>query len=236
MREIFLSIFLIILVTLFVFFLGPRILVVEKVTCESQNGSCSPRVLEEASKVRGEKLILARGLISKTFKNHPFVENFFMTFKFPNRLDLFVVERKGKFALASAKGNAIFLVSEDGLILSDDKNDTKYPLLISNDPLPLLGEKVDYKTLFALDISLKISEILGVERSVKEGNVLIIELKNGPKVLFPLEGDKDFLLGSFVLIYNELKKETQDSKINFNSVSEIDLRYKNPVLRLKNFS
>lgn len=236
MKKIFLPFFFLIFVLVFIFFLIPRIFVVKEVTCKTQYGSCNPSVLEDVSKVLGQKLINSKGLITKALGNNPYVEKFFMTFKFPNRLDLFVIERKAKFAMVSASEDNLFLISQDGLILSSDKDARGYPLLISDDPITLIGEKVDSKTLFALEISLRLSKVVGVNKFTKQENILIVELKDGPRVLFPLEGDKTLLLGSFVLIYNELKKQSEDSKIKINSVSEIDLRYKNPVLRLKNFS
>jgi hypothetical protein len=57
-------------------------------------------------------------------------------------------------------------------------------------------------------------------------------LKDGNKAIFPLEGDRDVLVGAFRLIYSQLNQDAQTSKIEgVKTPFTIDLRYKNPVIR-----
>ena len=61
---------------------------------------------------------------------------------------------------------------------------------------------------------------------------LVIELDSGTKVLFPLEGDKQILLGALRLIDSKVTTEGEElSGVDGQVVETIDLRYKNPVLR-----
>jgi len=64
-----------------------------------------------------------------------------------------------------------------------------------------------------------------------EGEKLVIEVDGGPTVIFPVEGDRDLLLGSFVLITNELKKSGSETSFPDVSKKVVDLRFKNPVIK-----
>jgi hypothetical protein len=55
---------------------------------------------------------------------------------------------------------------------------------------------------------------------------LLVELPGQIRVIFPLEGDSDILLGGLRLIYSKIKEDG-----NLAGYSQIDMRYKNPVLR-----
>jgi len=75
------------------------------------------------------------------------------------------------------------------------------------------------------------SKIQEIQSAQVIGNLLTVELKDGIKVLFPQEGDRDFILGSLTLILSELKKDDMEANIEDRQFEIIDLRYKNPVLR-----
>jgi hypothetical protein len=60
---------------------------------------------------------------------------------------------------------------------------------------------------------------------------LIIELDDSIRVIFPLEGDGQLLLGALRLVNSQLNSGAKDSTIMKSMVKEIDLRFKNPVLR-----
>jgi hypothetical protein len=70
-----------------------------------------------------------------------------------------------------------------------------------------------------------------IEVSKIENSYLMTNLKDGYKIIFPLDGDRDFLLGATVLILNELNKDEMSSKIKVGELRTVDLRFKNPVLK-----
>jgi hypothetical protein len=71
-----------------------------------------------------------------------------------------------------------------------------------------------------------------VREGIIEDESLVIELSQGPRVIFPLEGEKEVLLGSLRLVLSKLNNDAQDSKIeNVSGASIIDLRFKNPVIK-----
>jgi hypothetical protein len=63
------------------------------------------------------------------------------------------------------------------------------------------------------------------QSSIQDGS-LLVELPGQIRVIFPLEGDSEILLGSLRLIYSKVREDG-----NLAGYSQIDLRFTNPVLR-----
>ena len=59
---------------------------------------------------------------------------------------------------------------------------------------------------------------------VISNDTLVVDMKDGFKVIFPLEGDEQVLLGSLRLIYSKIQTS------NLNNYKQVDLRFANPVL------
>jgi hypothetical protein len=53
---------------------------------------------------------------------------------------------------------------------------------------------------------------------------LVVDMGTGFRVIFPLEGDEQVLLGSLRLIYSKIQTS------NLNNYKQVDLRFANPVL------
>ena len=75
----------------------------------------------------------------------------------------------------------------------------------------------------------KINFLYSINESIIENDYIKVKIKNYPQTLFSAEGDVDFLVGSIRLIFSRLNDEAEG--IRMNEIREIDLRYKNPVLR-----
>ena len=74
---------------------------------------------------------------------------------------------------------------------------------------------------------------------VQDGEIidsnLVVEVTGGRSVIFPLQGDKEVLMGSLNLILSRLNSEDEKSRIEgAENVEIIDLRFKNPVLKQAN--
>jgi cell division septal protein FtsQ len=150
------------------------------------------------------------------------VTDFSFQFKLPNTLQVNLLERKPKFALKKRGSGAFALVDSRGIVVSY-QDTSALPVLIMSDTPPNVGEMVSDKTLFALEILSDIFSMYQVKSGDLEDESLVIELKGGLRVIFPLEADRKVLLGSLRLILSRLNEES--------NVSTIDLRYKNPVLK-----
>ncbi len=95
--------------------------------------------------------------------------------------------------------------------------------LITSENFPNVGEKVTEETLFALELLYDMFSFYQVQTGKIDKSSLVIELSRGPKVIFPLEGSHQVLLGSLRLVLSKLNSDSQ--------VSTIDLRFKNPVIK-----
>jgi len=120
------------------------------------------------------------------------------------------------------------MVDKDGIVLFvSDKSDlpTVYGFFIPN-----AGSKVSLRTKLALDIIYSVNYYFRVNSAYIENETLIVELPDQIRVIFPLEGDSNVLVGSLILIINEIKKNGSEF-FGFSQIQTIDLRYKNPVIR-----
>ena len=89
-----------------------------------------------------------------------------------------------------------------------------------------VGSSVSAQELFALELIQGIWQMYQVGLGELKDDGLVVELPGRITVIFPKEGDKDILLGEVRLVYG--KVENIDT---LGKYSQIDLRFKNPVLR-----
>lgn len=222
---------LVIILLMFPFFVAGRIVKINKITCRSQHVSCSVKIEKEVKKAERLGLFSAKKHITDELENEFLVKDFSFHYQLPDELIVSVVERNAKFAVQNPSVPWVALIDSDGYSLSLEE-ETALPLLTINENLPNPGERVGRKVLFALDIFTTLEKIYSVNSAkVKDGR-LVIELERGINVLFPLEGDRQVLLGSFIFIYSKIKdNEEITTRLGSPEVDTIDLRFKNPVIR-----
>jgi hypothetical protein len=69
-----------------------------------------------------------------------------------------------------------------------------------------------------------------VKEASLDAKEFVIRLQDGYKVILPVSGDKEILVGSLILVIDSLKDSDFRSENDIN-VQIIDLRFKNPVLK-----
>lgn len=217
-KFIFIPILIIIFVSIF---LIKRIFKINKIECVSQLGAC-PTDIENGLK--------ATNNIKKYLNENTIVNSYQMQFQLPDTLKIFVNIKKPKFAVYDRKTSKFYLADSSGTILSS--SDTTTLPAISEDSISAQrGGKLNDKELFALNLLEKVNWIY----SIKSGNLDIdnetisIKINDNITALFPDNGDVDYLVGSLRLIFSRLNGGEEGIKMN--NISEIDLRFKNPVLR-----
>ena len=193
--------FIVIFVVLVLFFLSPFFIKV-KTECRTQYGEC-PFELESGN------LYQTKRKITKNLKNNYLVTDFSMQFKLPNILLVNVLVKKPIFAIQDVS-NKIFLIDKDGKILST----------VDSTSLPMVVQESSIPNLFTLNLMQGISQMYQINIGRIENDSLVVELPTSIKVIFPLSGDSQVLLGSLRLVYPKI-----------GTYREIDLRFKNPVLR-----
>ncbi len=227
LKFIFPIIILILLVGSIV--LVPRLILIKHISCQSQYGNCFNSLEEKLKGAEGKSLREAKKEIEDILKNDLSLSDYSTQFKIPDTLKISLLEDKPKFTLKSLSKNVYGLVNKSGVVLKIEDNST-LPCVEVEGSIPNVGEKVSEKDFFALKIVSGLYSLYQIDKGKIQNESLLVELKNGIKVIFPLEGDKDVLLGALRVILNRLNEDEKESKIN-KVVYEIDLRFKNPVLR-----
>lgn len=213
------------------FFGLPKKLVVKNVDCSSQYGVCSDLLTSEVKKAEGKNLTDAKNYLNVLLKGETSVKDFSVHFKLPDRLSVNIIQREASFGIAFKGNSGVALVGEDGYVLAFQENPA-LPFITIDEAPPNVGEKVKDKTLFALNMMKDMTELYQAKSGAIKDDSLVVVLKTGQTVIFPLEGDKQILIASLGVILTRLNSEGDETKIKTGTQSAvIDLRFKNPVIR-----
>lgn len=200
-----------------------------KIECISQYGPCNKEAVDSLASLEGSSLFLAKGSAKKLLENNFLVESFALQYKIPDILEARVIERKPSFAVDFSDSDFIALVDKDGYVLSFQEA-TSLPTLYVSGIKFSRGELVGEKIIFSSQIMLGMHVYYKVRRVEIVDDSLYIDLVDGLTAIFPLEGKRDVLLGSFVAIFSKLNAKQDGFRID-NKIRQVDLRYENPVLR-----
>jgi len=189
------------------------------VECYNQYGLCSNDFLTKVNPVLNESFDTAKKRITEEFKNAKLIENYSFRFKLPSTLRIDLILKKSKYALYQKNTNEKVILDDKGVVLEKVEN-TNLPYVVISDNLSGIGEVVGSKKTFALELLYGIYYLYQVKSGEIINDSLEVIVPDAGKIIFPLEGERDILLGSMKLIL------TRSGKFK-----EIDLRYKNPVVR-----
>lgn len=203
----------------------PGVIPVGQISCESQFGPCRGKTQEALQKYQGQAVRKAKKEIGQMLSSEVFVESYDVRFVLPVGLKVVVIEKKPVYALRDLDKEAIALTDKEGYIVSIVEG-TNLPVLSGVGFAIGVGEKVSGESLFALEILSEMFQFYQVKEGVLEKGGLSLELNEGAKVIFPLEGDKSVLISSLRLILSKLEEEEE----GLSKRATIDLRFKNPVV------
>ena len=195
---------------------------VSKVSCTSQFGPCSVKVEKFLSRVVSENLFTARSIAMSYLAREPLISDFSVSLESVSVLRIFIIERYGYIAFKRNGSENYMIVDIEGVVIKDEK-ESALPVLSVDEDLPPTGQSVKGEQLFGAKLLKTLSDAYGVSRGYLDKDSLKVEVANETKVIFPLSGDKDVMLGSLRFLLSRLKP--------LQSGSTIDLRYKNPVIR-----
>lgn len=192
--------------------------------CASQLGSCPDEVNSNLKKTSSKYLFQAEGDISKILKKDYLVLSFSTQFKLPNTLLVNIIVKKPVYALKTTTSSMTELIDQNGTVLEISDVDNLPTVLVDEQPLKP-GLSVEGKDLFALKLISGMYQMYQVGYGSISNDSLVVDMPTGVRVTFPLEGDYNVLLGGLRLIYTKVTT-------NYLGIyKEIDMRYKNPVLR-----
>ena len=214
MKYIRIGIYILLIFLLFIpILIFPRIVKVKKIECYNQYGLCADDFMSKVNPAIGESINNAKKKITEEFNNTKQIEKYSSRFKFPSTLRIDLILKKAKYAIQNKNTKEIVLVDDKGMVL-EQVDKTNLPYIIVD------GSLTDSKQLFALELMYSIYYLYQVKNGeIVNGSLEVVIPKEG-KIIFPLEGERDILLGSLKLILSRA-----------GNFKEIDLRYKNPVIR-----
>ncbi|QQG41174.1 MAG: hypothetical protein HYV90_03270 [Candidatus Woesebacteria bacterium] len=216
--------YFLILICFALVFLSPFFIKI-KINCKSQFGSCPERVLSRIGVFNGKNLYIAKRNIGKILSSDFTISNYSLQFKLPNILETYIVVKKPFAALVDRNTKIAALVDGDGKILSFG-SDSTLPTVTTDLINQSEGQRVTDRDFFALKIIAGVFQMYQIRTGEMDSESLVVELSPQIRVIFPLYGDSDILLGSLRLIYSKISEPDNTGKF-----SEIDLRFKNAVLR-----
>ena len=200
-------------------------LVKVQIDCKSQYTVCPQPILDILTSFNGKKLAVAKKGIAKNLKSNYMVSDYSLQFKFPNRLHVEILTKKAIAAVRNSRTKEMVLVNSQGDVVSK-AGETALPVVTTNELLPLVGQKVGETDLFAVNLAKGIFQMYQIRDSFIEEESLVVELPGQIRVLFPLAGDSQVLLGSLRLIYSKIQEDG-----NLAGYTQIDLRFANPILK-----
>lgn len=216
-----LSIILIIIFILSTPFAIKRLIKIDKIECVNQFGSCSYEF-----QLGNYKYV--KDQIEKKLDEDVQINSYLIQYKIPSTVKLDINIKSPKNAIYVNSTNKYYLISEDSLVLSTSDTSSLPVIKIDIGELEI-GKVIDEKLKFALSMLDNLSFLYSVKEGLTDKNSLKFVSQEGVNIIFPVEGDVDLLVGSLRIIFSRLNDETEG--IRMNEIREIDLRYKNPVLR-----
>lgn len=197
-------------------FLITEFLIKVKIECLSQFGQCPSEINSKLKTLNPKNLFNSKKNVTKILKTEALISDFSMQYKLPNILLVNLLVKKPMFAIKDVSSGKIFTVDINGNILSEVVS-TTLPTVIQND------QKVN---IYILNLMLGIYQMYQVGYGTIVNDALVVDIHHGLRVIFPVRGEApEVLLGALRLIYS--KVTTEYAQV----YSEIDMRYKNPVLR-----
>lgn len=217
-------VFLLITLVLLTILALPRLINISEIDCGSQYGVCNQRFEARLDELKGKNLYEVKMGVKEILKDESSILSYSTHFVFPDKLKVSVLMKKARYALKKAGTDSYFLVDNKGDVLAVEASNN-LPFLETSENPPNVGEKISDTSQFALEIIADMYYIYQVQKGKIENDGLSIELSKGLTVIFPLEGDRERLVSALILIISRLKDE------NGKSVTTIDLRFKNPVIK-----
>ncbi len=202
----------------------PTLLTVQAVDCKTQYGLCTVEEERQVSNLIGEDFfaldnnLFGTKLIESDFR----IRRVLIEKIFPNRLTVILEKRKAVLGLMNETG--VFLVDQEGVIVSFAKTSSLPMLQIGNSANFVVGEHVSKEIMPALKIIYLVNKLQGVNTAYFENGEVRIQLPDEITAYFSSEGDIEARVGALQLILTR-------RKIDGKSPKTIDLRYSKPVLR-----
>lgn len=229
------SVFFLSLIAL-ILFLIPRLIVINKISCRSEYGACPSEMEKSLYALQGKNINEVRQELKLLLKNSEIVESYSYQYKLPFEIEVNITISKSYYAVSRQDRSMTALIDADGKVVSLEKGMTLMPTVISSENIPNVGDTLSPRVFFASILMNRIFEKYQVREGFIENDSFRVELLDGNRAIFPLNGDVDKLMSSISVILTKLNSREEDIRIEnvINGNLLIDLRFINPVLSPKN--
>ncbi len=220
----YLSLLLFFLIVLSIPSVVKKLIKINTIECFSQLGDCPTDLNSKLTASKDYDFYIVKKYLSDVLDKDIQVSSYLIQYKIPSTVKVDLTLKNPKYAMKNQ--DLIHLIDKDGVVINI-VTESKLSALSSNAVLNL-GDKVDNKTKFALDVFQKIVFLYPIDSGIIENNELKINM-SGVLLRIPLEGEVDHLVGSTRLIFSRLNGG--QNGIKMEDIKEIDLRFANPVIR-----
>lgn len=215
------------LITLFVLSIPlviKKIIIINKIECFSQIEDCPPDLFQKLQASNGRDYYVVKKYLSDVLNNSFNVSNYLIQYKIPSTVKIDITVKKPKFCIKYA--DKLFEIDKNGLVLGEV---VRCDLTVINSNLSVrVGKEVDSKIKSALLVFEKVDYLYDPNNIRLLDNEFRMDINN-KTVIFPYDSDIDVLVGSIRIVFSRLNDESQ--AIKMDEVHEIDLRFKNVVIR-----
>lgn len=224
-RPLLIVVLLITAVSLVIFLLSKY--KITRVDCESQFGPCSQSIADNLNKFSDKSLTTSLRSSKEYLKKERRVSQFSIRFLLPSTIKVYVVEKKAAAALGKASLDKYLIVDSSGTVLGVDKS-TLLPVVnvVDEELIYAEGAVLPENLIFAVNLTEYMYSYYSTKLTTLYKDRVEIRLNDGKLIIFPTIGEQDVLMGALNLILSRLNNESSEIRIG-----EIDLRYKNPIIR-----
>ncbi|MGD8744574.1 MAG: hypothetical protein PVJ52_03205 [Candidatus Woesebacteria bacterium] len=216
------------------YFLSEKI-EIKYIECKNNFNVCRVDTEKSLDSVKGKSLRSAKRSLDKILSSDIRIVDYSVRYKFPDSLDVYLLEAKPKFALKMEGEEKYALVSDEGVVLKIQEENT-LPYLSVEGQLPEIGEKASKRHFKWLNIVYSASKVFALDNAEAKDNFLKITVEGNKEVVFPPDGDEELLVGSMILIVKQLNVGSENTRIKQTDCDNgciIDLRFNNPVIKFK---
>ena len=180
-----------------VFIFTPKFYPINKIVCTSQYGPCPANIEKALSDLVPGKYYQIKKEVGKILGNEFDIKEYSLSFKLPDKIELSILQKKAKFALKDS-GQKIHIFTEEFDYISEEKT-THLPMLVVQNTISE-KYKLNDEEKFALNLLYKLYENDKIKILYLMSDRLETYIDNNIKLIFPLTGDLNYLLGSLTIV------------------------------------
>jgi hypothetical protein len=200
---------------------------IRSVSCTTVDHSrCPEKIQQLLDSLNGSRLFFSGKKLKTVLLNQPEVQSFSTRTSVLGDIMIELTLREAFVALKPESSSVYTLYTKDGVVVKETPETTL--------PVVVLKEQLSEKEIpFVATLGWNITGVLPVSDMSVEGGALKVTLRDHRIVYYPLSGDIDLLLGATLATFSQLNLTEGKLIIDRQAVEihEIDLRFKNPVLR-----